>query len=318
MGRRVRAAAIQLQCKLGDLSYNLSECERLAAEAGRAGARWIVLPEFFPTGMGFSPALTGKALPPDGDATALLVSVAKRFNAYVGGSFLCRDTDGETRNAFILVSPKGPVGRHDKDIPTLWENCWYIGGKDDGRFRADDLDVGVALCAELGRTATVRRLRGAELIVGGSFTWHPPEYLPRWLGRDSFDEKFFRGISAWAQPFARLVGAPVIEAGHCGTLVCRDQLLPLTYKCPIGDGAKICAADGTLLASRRPEEGPGVIVAEVEVGHTAPSEVLPAGEWIRPLAGLGKVMWNIQQAHGRKWYRSHHLGNQDRRPAGIS
>jgi hypothetical protein len=135
MGRQVRAAAIQLQCRLGDISYNLGECERLATEAGQAGARWIVLPEFFTTGIGFSPALTGKALPPE----------------------------------------------------------------------------------------------------------------------------------------------------------------------------------GTLLAGRKPEEGPGVIVADVEVGHTEPLEVLPAGEWIRPLAGLGKIMWNLQQAHGRKWYRKHQVANEDRR-----
>jgi len=44
-------------------------------------------------------------------------------------------------------------------------------------------------------------------------------------------------------------------------------------------------------------------VADVEVGQTDPLEVPPAGEWIRPLTGLGKIMWNVQQAHGRKWYR---------------
>ena len=92
------------------------------------------------------------------------------------------------------------------------------------------------------------------------------------------DAKFFRGISDWAQPFARLVGAPVVEAAHCGTLTCRDQLLPLEYTCPIGDGAKICSADGALLALRKPEEGPGVIVADVDVGETEQLEPMPAGE----------------------------------------
>lgn len=313
MARSVRVAAIQLQSRLGDISHNLGECERLAIEAGNAGARWIVLPEFFATGMGFSSSLVGKALPPDGDATALLISMAKRFDAYVGGSFLCRDSDGETRNAFILASSSGQVGRHDKDIPTLWENCWYVGGRDDGRLRVDGLDIGVALCAELGRTETVRRLRGAGLIIGGSFTWHPPSYIPRWLGRDGLDAKFFRGISDWAQPFARLVGAPVVEAAHCGTLTCRDQLLPLEYTCPIGDGAKICSADGALLASRKPEEGPGVIVANVDVGETEPLEPIPAGEWIRPLRGIGSFMWRVQQAHGRAYYRKRRLMDEGRR-----
>jgi len=311
MARRVRVAAIQLQSRLGAISHNLGECERMAVEAGEAGARWIVLPEFFTTGIGFSPALANKALPPDGEATKLLASIAKRFGAYVGGSFLCRDPDGETRNAFILASAAGAIGRHDKDIPTLWENCWYVGGHDDGRLRVDGLDVGVALCAELGRTATVQRLRGADLIVAGSYTWHPPSYIPRWLGRDRLDAKFFRGISDWAQPFARLVGAPVVEATHCGTLTCRDQLLPIEYRCSLGDGAKICAADGSLLALRRPEEGPGIIVADVDLGRVEPRDPLPTGPWIRPLRGIGSFMWRLQRAHGSEWYRRHRVGKKD-------
>ena len=97
----------------------------------------------------------------------------------IGGSFLCRDPDGEVRNAFVLADRHGVVGRHDKDLPTAWENAFYIGGSDDGVIDAGDLSVGVAMCWELIRSQTARRLRGrVDVVVGGSNwvtfpAWHP-------------------------------------------------------------------------------------------------------------------------------------------------
>jgi len=197
MRRTLRIAAIQLHSEIGDVKKNLLNCEQLADAAGKAGAKWIVLPEFFTTGMGFTPQLKNTALPADGPATELLLSIARRYQANVGGSFLCRDADFHIRNAFLLASPTGIVGRHSKDEPTLWENCWYIGGADDGRLDVNGIKVGVALCAELGRTATAKRLSGVDLVLAGSYTWHLPDYFPGWLGRHRLDRKLFSEISSW-------------------------------------------------------------------------------------------------------------------------
>ena len=128
----VRVAAVQLEARIADVAENLARCERLADEAGAQGAELIVLPEFFTTGMAFREELADAALPPDGAATDLMAALARRHDATVGGSFICRDADGENRNAFLLVTSDGVVGRHDKDIPTMWENAFYIGGTDDG------------------------------------------------------------------------------------------------------------------------------------------------------------------------------------------
>ena len=108
------------------------------------------------------------ALPPDGPATQMLQRLAREFDITVGGSFLCADADGEVRNAFILADRSGILGRHD-NLPTLWENCFYVGGDDDGIIRHGQLAVGAVLCAEFNRWPTVRRLRTrVDLVVGGS------------------------------------------------------------------------------------------------------------------------------------------------------
>ncbi|MFN2324172.1 MAG: nitrilase-related carbon-nitrogen hydrolase, partial [Trueperaceae bacterium] len=41
---RIRAAAIQMSPKLGDVDANLAQAEQLIAEAIQRGAQWIILP----------------------------------------------------------------------------------------------------------------------------------------------------------------------------------------------------------------------------------------------------------------------------------
>lgn len=53
----VKVAAIQLEPKIGDLHANMAACENMANEAGEKGAEWIILPEFFTTGMAFNPRI---------------------------------------------------------------------------------------------------------------------------------------------------------------------------------------------------------------------------------------------------------------------
>jgi predicted amidohydrolase len=134
----MRVAAVQLDVALADVPANLAASEALARAAARAGAEAIALPEFFTTGAAFVSDLAGAALAPYGAATAMLLAVAREEGVLVGGSFLCRDEDGEVRNAFFLAGPDGLLGRHDKDLPTMWENALYVGGTDDGVIAAGD------------------------------------------------------------------------------------------------------------------------------------------------------------------------------------
>lgn len=298
----MRVAAIQLQTVVGDVDANLAACEKLAGVAAVEGAEWIILPEFFTTGVGFLPELARRSLPPDGAATALLLSLAGRHGAVVGGSFLCLDDDGHVRNAFFLVTPEGVAGRHDKDIPTMWENCFYVGGADEGLIEVGEVTAGVALCLEFNRTRTVERLRGkAEIVVGGSFTWGAPEGMPFRRYLQTSIERY----TDWSPTFAKLVGCPVVEATHCGRIRCKTPLLPLPYVADLGGGAIICDAAGKVLARREGSEGAGVVVADVEVGRVETSGPAPSGFWVRELDPLSKVGWHVQGWHGRRWYRRH-------------
>lgn len=300
----MRAAAVQLEPVIGDVAANLQACERLADGAAAAGAELIVLPEFFTTGMGFVEAISEATLPPDGAATQLLTSLSKRHGAIVGGSFLCRDDDGEVRNAFFLVTPDGIAGRHDKDIPTMWENCFYVGGTDRGMLEAGGLSFGVALCWEFIRTQTARRLRGSvDLVVGGSFVWGPPDRgLPPGIRR-TIDDDTDRIARDWAPLFARRVGAPVVEAVHCGRLEGGMPWSPTSYRGRLRGGAQICDASGTVLARREGAEGEGVVVADIAPGRTEPVEDVPPDFYAMDVSRIMRLTQRYQTAHGRRWYR---------------
>lgn len=299
----MRCAAIQLEAVPADVDANLATVERLVEDAVAAGAQTIALPEFFTTGIGFWPELADAAQPVDGKATELLLALARRHEVMIGGSLLIRDTDGDVRNAYLVVTSEGVAGRHDKDLPTMWENAFYIGGHDDGVIEAGGLTVGAAVCWELMRTQTVRRLRGRiDLAMTGSGWWS----IPDWWPRAAFRRLEQRNAStAWqaAATFAGYVGAPVLHAAHAGTVRCRMPWLPLRYAGRFEGGTMIVAAEGTVLGSLT--DGEGVVVADVSVGRCASRSAVPERFWLHSRGALPFAVWHYQRVHGRRYYRRH-------------
>ena len=298
----MRVAAVQLDARVGDVAANLEACERLADAAAADGPEWILLPEFFTTGAAFLPELASAALAPDGEATELMRSLARRHGATVGGSFLCRDPDGDVRNAFLLVTPDGEIaGRHDKDLPTMWENALYVGGDDDGVIETPGLTVGAAVCWEFMRTGTARRLRGrVDLVAGGSCWWSVPSFLaPVARGLETRNE---RQAASVAPRFAPYVGAPVVHAAHCGEFECATPWFPLRYRGHYEGGTTVSDAHGRVLASRDRGQGAGHVIADVEPRRVPPEREVPDRFWLHSRGRLGALLWNYQRAHGRRWY----------------
>jgi predicted amidohydrolase len=302
--QQIRVAALQIEAEVGNLDANLELCERYANRAAAAGAEWIVLPEFFSSGVAYRPELAQNAPPPDGAPTLLLQELAHRHGAHVGGSTLVRDEDGHVRNAFFLAGPDGELrGRHDKDMPTMWESALYIGGGDPGRIEAGGLTAGVALCWELMRTQTVERLAGkVDLVLSGSGWWSIPPWPPRALTR-RLQAANARRAQLAPSAFARYVGVPVVHAAHSGTLNCPWPLLGFSYHGHYEGGASICGADGQMLAFRGREDGPGFAIATIEPQRRRPSVRPPAGFWLQRRGTVAALAWAYQNPHGRREYR---------------
>lgn len=305
--KKTKVAAIQLQPKIGDVQANLAACENMADEAARKGATWIILPEFFATGMAFDSKIIDGIQPENGLALALLFKLAKRHQITVGGSFMLRgdnsSAQNSVKNTFFLVSPQGVVGRHDKDLPTMWENCYYTGGTDDGIIETGEQTAGVSLCWEFMRSQTARRLREkVDVVVGGSCWWSVPSWLPKTV-TNRWEENNARNAYESVRQFATYVGAPVIHAAHVGSIECPMPGMPLTYKGYFEAGSMIVDAQGKVLAIRDKEAGQGIVMAEIDIGRTQPTQEIPDDYWLYDRGPIPTLAWQYQRWHGKYWYK---------------
>jgi predicted amidohydrolase len=295
-----RVAAVQIAADLGNVDHNLEACERQADRAAAAGATWIALPEFFSTGVAFLPELTRTAPAADGAPAQLLVDLARRHGAHVGGSTLVRDEDGHVRNAFLLAAPDGTiVGRHDKDLPTMWESALYVGGTDAGRIETAGLTVGVALCWEMMRTQTVARLADqVDLVLGGSGWWS----IPDWPFMGGAQVRNHARATGAPSVFARHVGAPVVHAAHAGEFTCAFPLTPVTYRGHCEGGAQVCDATGRVLDFKGRDAGDSFAIADVNAER---SPGVPGSDrfWLQRRGAVAATVWSYQNRHGRRFYR---------------
>ena len=302
----VRAAAVQMQARLADIPYNIAQVGELAETALRRGARVVALPEFFTTQIVYDERLFSCALPQENPALSMLQLLARKYEAILGGSYL-EFRDGDAFNTYVLLDTDGEVSRHDKDQPTMVENAFYIGGNDPG-IAASSLGVcGMAVCWEMLRTRTVRRLAGnVDFLMTGSHWWSEPGWpygrtLWNWLHR-------YNAALMARTPgaFARLIGAPNLQAAHCGVVTGE---LRLTRGRGVGTSSRmmgetqITDASGTILGRREAHEGPGIVEAEVlprrQVGASAPDRF-----WVDDLPAAFRLIWWHQNRVGREIYRA--------------
>ncbi|MGC9325085.1 MAG: carbon-nitrogen hydrolase family protein [Desulfomonilia bacterium] len=304
MAEMITAAAVQMKAELGNVEANLLKADTLIEEATSKGAKIIILPEFFTSAAAFHPRLLEASLPLVGKAYDLLVGKARAHQVYVGGSYLA-SRDGEVYNTFVLAMPDGRTATHDKDQPTMWENCYYIGGDDDGILNTPLGPMGAVLCWEFVRNRTVQRLLGkVDLVVGGSCWWTvpsgwPPVYFWNWHNR-----KNKKLMSTTPATFSRLLGVPVIHAAHAGDFRASMPLLPLApYSSSYLGETQIVDRTGVILARMKAEEGEGVIAADITIGRVTPSLAHSTTFWIPKLPLLFRVVWAYQNAYGRRYYR---------------
>lgn len=309
-------AAIQMAAPAGETAANIDQAERLTRDALEEGVDVVGLPEFFTSRVIVDEVVWDAVLPAENDAVSMLRSLATEYRATIGGSMLMA-RDGDVYNTYCLVGPDGTVQTHAKDIPTMWENAFYIGGDDDGVVETAHGPAGVAVCWELIRQQTLDRLAGqVRYAITGNHWWSPPTNWPLVDRLVGSVRQYNRYLSENAPvEFAQLLGVPVVHASHCGEFKARYLCYPgdergLPYESSFVGATQIVAPDGKVLARRDMDEGPGYVTATIEVPEEPP-ETPPArrysGErfWIPDLTIFHRLYWHHQNACGKSYYRDH-------------
>ncbi|KAA1244961.1 carbon-nitrogen hydrolase family protein [Mycobacterium simiae] len=307
-----KVAAVQISTTTGQLEQNLSHVRALTEEAVARGAEIIALPEFFTGALAPSVEAFRVALPAGNNAaTDFLLEVATTHRKYIGGSLLVA-AGNDLFNRYYLATPGGKLHTHDKDLPTMWENCFYIGGHDDGVFATELGGVGAAVCWELIRTRTLARMAGrVQLVITGTHWWDLPSNWPAVPHLLRSAARTNRELSEQAPvEFARHLGVPVIQASHCGTLagdfyLAAPSNVRLPYRTFFVGKTQIVDGWGRVVAARNTDEGPGVVVGDVPLGRvrTTGSVALPDRFWIPKLPVLHRLYWTHQNWAGKGMYK---------------
>src|ERR1700680_2630275 len=166
-----RIAVVQPALELGKVERNLERVEALIRDAHREhGAEVIVVPEGFTTPNVYARVLRETARPVDGQPLQMLTRLARELAWVLSGGFVAV-RGRHTHGTFVLAEPDGAVHLHDKDIPTAWEQHFYVGGEDPGAVPCGGLGCTGGLMSgwEWARFRTAARVRaaGARLVLGG-------------------------------------------------------------------------------------------------------------------------------------------------------
>src|SRR5258708_2343764 len=166
-----RIAAVQMDCRLGDKSRNLTVIRDQLRLAAQRGARLAIFPECALTGYGFGSREEALPLaePLPGPSTDAVAAECRALDVWAVFGLLERGGAGELFNACALVGPQGFVAGYRKiHLPFLGVDRFTTPG--DRAFAVHDLGgprVGINICydSSFPESARVLMLLGADLVV---------------------------------------------------------------------------------------------------------------------------------------------------------
>lgn len=301
-----RIAAVQPRLRVGEVEWNLRRCEELIRKAAAETAPDIVvLPEAVTSPNVYHPSLKAVPTPIDGPAYQLFTGLARQLGCAIGAGYHSVRGD-DAHQTYVLAEPNGAAHLHDKDQPSVWENCYYVGGTDHGVFDTAFGRVGLSMGFECNRSRTARRFRagGVQLILGGECLPSYPTWpiLKGYLRREQ--SYFWLWAADTTRTLARTVGAPAALAFHVGDLTMRTPLLPgVPWPTACTGETQIVERDGRVLERMTAADGEGFVAATVTLADPDPLDDIPTGFWLRPQPASIHAVWHVMNRHGRLQYR---------------
>ncbi|MEC7119347.1 MAG: carbon-nitrogen hydrolase family protein [Pseudomonadota bacterium] len=312
-----KIAVIQPQLTVGDVESNLVRVQGLIRDAYREhAAEIIVVPEAFTSPNVYAPALLQSPQPIDGRPLQMMRELARELGVIVAGGFVAI-RGRHTYGTYILAEPDGTIHLHDKDIPTAWEQGFYMGGQDDGVIDCATLSCKIGLMSgwEWARFGTSARVHaaGAQLVIGGMCWYSMPinwyGSLGTWMRREH--ARYCQQSRDLPAQVARLTGVPVAHAAHVGLVSCNTPLLPrVRWLTEMTGESQICDREGRILARLGLEDGEGHVAADVTLAAPQPIDPIPDRYWIIDHSIASLLAWHVGNLHGTISYRVRHTLNR--------
>jgi predicted amidohydrolase len=166
-----KIAGVQMDCRLGDVPFNLRAVRAGLREAADGGGRLVVFPECALAGYAYDSLAEARphAQPAPGPAVDDLTGDCRALGVWAVVGLLERDAEGRVYNACALVGPDGLLACYRKiHLPFLGVDRFTTPG--DRPFSVHDLGglrVGMNICYDgsFPESARVLTLLGADLVV---------------------------------------------------------------------------------------------------------------------------------------------------------
>ncbi len=296
----MKVAATLMNADFANVNSNLKKTEILISQAAESNAQLILLPEFFTSAVGFANEMLNVASE-NKQVPNLLKQWSRQYNIIIGGSYISFD-GSHSYNLFSLVFPDGQVFEHKKDIPTQFENCYYTHGDENNILHTPIGDIGIAMCWEMIRYDTLRRLSGkVQLVLACSCWWDLPLNSPP--EREAL--KQYNQALAIETPvnFSKLLGIPLVHSCHCGTVTAfRFPDADITQTRQLVGAAQFINADGQVIARRRFDEGESLLISDIELNQSTKKDY-PDKFWIPDLPDSYLQAWETLNPKGEDYYK---------------
>ncbi len=296
--KKLRVAAVQMNCELGQTQANLKHAESWVHQAVSQGAKLVLLPELMPSGYMATEAIWDYAETMAGPSVQWLQHTAKTQNIYLGFSFL--EADGEHfYNNFVLAAPDGELaGSVRKTPPASIEANFYTAGHELHVIETELGRIGVSICYEnlLYERICELAAQSVDLVLSPSAAGRPKPIIPKDVQRLENSLKHIRSL------YAKTLGVPNVFANRVGRLETElPGMLPYLNSSFPGLSA-ISDADGLVLAELGEEEG--VIVADIVLDPNKKKIATPkkyGRMWSMDVPWYA-FLWPMTQKTGEKAY----------------
>lgn len=163
-----KLAMIQMRVEPGRRDLNLARAATLVADAGKAGAHVVVLPEAMTLGWTCTPEAGDSDPVPAGESCARLRSIAAAHRVYLCAGIV--EIGESIYNAAVLISPEGEVLLHHRKLNELEiAQPVYSQGDRLGVVRTPLATFGIMICSDAftpGQTiARTLGHQGADVIL---------------------------------------------------------------------------------------------------------------------------------------------------------
>ncbi len=303
--RKLIVAAVQMDAKFGQRQHNLNQAEVYIAQAAKQDAQLILLPELLPYGYGLNESIWDGAETLAGPSVNWLKSLARKYGAYIGFTFL--EADGEDfYNAFVLADPQGELaGRVRKSPAPTVENYFYRSGEGSHIIDTEFGRIGVNICYEALLHERINELyeKKIDLYLQPSAAGRPKPFIPGDQAR--LESALLNARTVHYQA----LGVPIVMANRIGKLEGKLPGIMGYLKSSFMGGSYISDSRGQVLKTMDTDKGEGVIVSLISLDPQYKAKTPPKryGKiWAIPMPWFGFV-YPLTQPWGEKSYAKNQM-----------